>query len=303
MRCPPSGGKADASDCAAIAGATDQTYVLGGPDLGNRLRVRVTAANAAGSATATSNASAIVGSASLAPQNTGEPAISGTARVGSLLTATQGSWKNGPTSFAYQWTRCPASGGKSNASDCAAIAGATATTYTVTSADLGRRLRFRVTATNASGSTTVASNPTPLGEAGGPPVPAGCPSGTGVVAADQVASPARVALDGQQLVPPVVTRGTRTITARFHVSACNGRPVRGALVYAAGVPFNQFSVSPEQQTDATGWATLTMQRLRGFPAARVQHLLVVFVRARKPSETVLAASARRLVSFRVDLRR
>ena len=92
MRCPPSGGKADASDCAAIAGATDQTYILGGPDLGNRLRVRVTAANAAGSATATSNASAIVGSASLAPQNTGEPAISGTARVGSLLTATQGSW-------------------------------------------------------------------------------------------------------------------------------------------------------------------------------------------------------------------
>src|SRR5439155_1151947 len=219
-----SGGKPDGSDCTTIAGATTQTHVLGNRDVGKRIRVRVTASNSDGSTTVASNPTAVVAAP---PKNTGQPAISGTARVGSLLTATQGSWKNAPTSFAYQWTRCPASGGKSNASDCAAIAGATATTYTVTSADLGRRLRFRVTATNASGSTTVASNPTPLVEAGGPPLPAGCPSGTGVVAADQVASPARVVLDGQQLVPSVVTRGTRTITARFHVSACNGRPVRG----------------------------------------------------------------------------
>src|SRR5439155_1651652 len=120
---------------------------------------------------------------SLAPLSIAEPPISGTARVGSVLSATQGTWRNNPSSFADQWTRCPASGGKPNASDCAAIVGATTTTYTVASADLGKRLRFRVTATNTNGSTTVASNPTPLVQAAGPPLPAGCPSGTGVVAA------------------------------------------------------------------------------------------------------------------------
>ena len=79
--------------------------------------------------------------------------------------------------------------------------------------------------------------------------------------------------------------------------------MQGALVYVSSVPFNQFAVGQEQPTDATGWATQTMARLRGFPAADKQRLLVMFVRARKPTEKVLDATARRLISFRVDLRK
>jgi hypothetical protein len=111
-------------------------------------------------------------------------------------------------------------------------------------------------------------------------------------------------VDGQQLAPSVVTSSTHVITARFHVSACGGRPVQGVLVYSAAVPFNQFTVPSEQPTGADGWATLTMRRLQGFPATRLQQLLVLFVRARKANENPLGGvSTRRLVSFPVDLRR
>ena len=94
------------------------------------------------------------------PSNTVEPRISGTASVGSTLNATSGSWTSSPTSFAYQWVRCPRSGGQANGADCAAIGGATTSSYVVAAGDVDRRLRVRVTASNADGSTTVASNAT-----------------------------------------------------------------------------------------------------------------------------------------------
>ncbi len=97
-----------------------------------------------------------------APDNTAEPRISGSATVGSELTASQGSWTGSPTSFAYQWVRCARSGGLPSGADCAAIGGATTTKYVVATADVDRRLRVRVTASNADGSKTVASNATAL---------------------------------------------------------------------------------------------------------------------------------------------
>ena len=93
-----------------------------------------------------------------------------------------------------------------------------------------------------------------------------------------------------------------TIRIRFHVSACDGRSVEGALVYATPTPYQQFSAT-EQPTAADGWAVLTMRQLRYFPASNQQQLLVVFVRARKSGEDLLAGiSTRRLVSFTVNLR-
>lgn len=95
----------------------------------------------------------------VAPVNTQEPSISGTARVGRVLEGTRGSW-TGAESFSFRWMRCDPDGSQANASDCDAISDATGTDYRVRSADRGFRLRFRVTATNADGSSTAASNAT-----------------------------------------------------------------------------------------------------------------------------------------------
>src|SRR3990170_9880 len=103
------------------------------------------------------------------PQNTKLPAITGTPRVGQTLTAQEGNWSGTePITYAFLWLRCDA-----QAANCAAITGATAKTYVVTAADLGRRLRVRVTARNAAGSATATSNPTVVVTAAAPPPPPG----------------------------------------------------------------------------------------------------------------------------------
>src|SRR5262249_49142472 len=104
--------------------------------------------------------------------------------------------------------------------------------------------------------------------------------------------------------PGVVHAGAQTIVARFHVSACSGRAVQGALVYATAVPFNQLSIPPETPTGADGWAVVELHTLAGFPLSPHQQLIAMFVRARKSGENLLGGvSVRRLVSVRVSLRR
>lgn len=131
----------------------------------------------------------------------------------------------------------------------------------------------------------------------------GCPidKATSPINVSEVTSPAHLVIDRQAIAPSPVRSGTQTIVFRFHVSACGGRSIVGALVYQTPTPYQQFS-SAEVATGSDGWATITAHRLRHFPASSRQQLLVVFVRARKPGEDLLGGiSARRLVSFRVNL--
>jgi hypothetical protein len=94
--------------------------------------------------------------ATTAPRNTVRPTISGTTRQGELLTADPGTWSGTqPMTFAYQWRRCD-----TNGANCSNISGATSKTYTLTSADVGNRLRVRVRASNDAGSGTATSLPT-----------------------------------------------------------------------------------------------------------------------------------------------
>ena len=123
-----------------------------------------------------------VAAATARPSNTAEPEISGRAEQGRTLSASRGRWTGtGTISYAYRWVRCGPAGGRPDASNCGMISGATRSRYELVNADVGYRLRVRVTATNAEGAETVASNPTQT--VVGPPVNTSIPlvSGTALV--------------------------------------------------------------------------------------------------------------------------
>ena len=97
-----------------------------------------------------------VAAAADAPVNTVLPVISGTARDGSTLTASTGSWSGTqPLSYAYRWLRCDALG-----ESCVDVDGATGETYTLSSADVGATMRVAVTASNAAGDSSAVSDAT-----------------------------------------------------------------------------------------------------------------------------------------------
>ncbi len=218
------------------------------------------------------------------------PTISGVAEVGITLVATRGTWKNSPTSFHFQWLRCDAAG---NA--CLAISGATTKIYTVTYSDIGHTLRISVTARNGSGSTTASSAQTIAVP------PAGCPPGAGAIPITSLTPPARLVISAAS-VTPQVRRSTDAIHLHVKVTACNGRPVQGASVFATAVPYNQFAVG-QAATGADGSVVLTEGRRAGFPVSRQQRLLTIFVRTWKQGEpTSGGISSSKVVAFRLARR-
>ena len=281
---------ASGANCSAISGATGKTYTAVAGDAGHTLRVTVTAKNAGGSTAANSAHTAAVSSAA-APSNSADPTVSGTPKVGSTLTAAEGSWGNSPTSYAYTWLRCDAEG-----SGCTPISGATNPGYTVTSADVGATLRAAVTASNASGSTWDTSAATAA-----VPAEQGCPSGTGTIQIADLTPPARLAIQPEGIAPGRITRSTSSIQLKVLVTACNGRPVQGATVFGTPIPYEQFG-GKDATTDATGVATLTESRESRFPASGRQELLAVLMRASAPGQPLTGGiSTRRVVSYPVSL--
>jgi hypothetical protein len=157
------------SSCQAIAGATQKSYSVAKNDADHTLRVQVTATNADGSGSATSQATSVVSSKD-GPTNTAAPTVSGTAKIGEQLAADPGKWTGGVSSFSYQWQRCDAGGGA-----CVSIPDETAKVYGVRSVDQGNTLRVVVTATNLGGATNAVSTATAL-VASNVPTPAPAPA-------------------------------------------------------------------------------------------------------------------------------
>jgi hypothetical protein len=153
------------ANCVNIAGAKSASVTLTSGDVGDTIRVIVTATGEGGSTAATSPATATVASVPssppppppppAAPSNTALPTIGGTTTEGQSLSATNGSWTGSPTSYAYQWQDCDSSG-----ANCANIVGATTAGYTLAASDVNHTIRVAVTATNEGGSTTASSTQT-----------------------------------------------------------------------------------------------------------------------------------------------
>ena len=145
---------ANGNACVLLA-ADGKTYRVGQNDVGNTIRVRVTAVNVDGATNARSEQTSVVESNAAPLNNTTRPTITGEARVGQELSANEGTWTGNPTSFAFQWQRCDA-----DSLTCANVIGATGRSYGVRIADLGFRLRVEVTARTDNRSGTAISNAT-----------------------------------------------------------------------------------------------------------------------------------------------
>jgi hypothetical protein len=226
------------------------------------------------------------------PTNTAPPTLTGEERQGATLTTSNGSWTSTTTiTYTYAWQRCEANG-----TGCADIAGATANRYVVQAADVGKRLRSRVTARNTTGSSTAFSALTGVITAGAEGQ-IRLPSGLISVPASAVALPARLVIsDVQYSQMPI--RSRNPLQMRVRVKDSRGFVVRDALVYSTAVPFGRITQPGEVRTDQEGWATLTITPTRLLPLAN-GYLLTQFVRARKEGDDVLAGvSTRRLVSVR-----
>ena len=126
----------------AITGATKTTYKLVAADGGTKTTVRVTGSKAGYKTVAKTSAARSI--PFLALKTTPVPKITGTSKIGSTLTAKAGTWAPAKVTLKYQWLR----NGK-------AIAGATKTTYKLTTADAGTKTTVRVTGSK-TGYKTVA---------------------------------------------------------------------------------------------------------------------------------------------------
>jgi hypothetical protein len=289
VRCGPSGGRPDGSDCGLIIGATRSRYDIASADVGSRIRVRVTATNAEGSTTVASNPTAVVVGP---PVNTSIPLVTGSALVGTVETAQPGTWVGRqPISFSYGWLRCNNAGG-----ECGAIAGATARSYRLTSADLGHKVRVNVTGRNAIGSATALSGESATVAV---PLPSGAvklPSGAVSIPVASVPADQRLVVSQVGFSPNPVTSRQRALTVRVRVTDTRGYLVRDALVFARSTP--RVTSGGRLVTTMDGWVTFRVQPLGSFPL-RKQGSVQFFVKAYRSGDPALGGVAGyRLVQVR-----
>lgn len=144
VRCDQTG-----KGCVQISGATSKAYAPSSADVNHTLASWVTATNSGGTAGPVSSKPTDTITPALPPTNTALPAVVGKPFVGEKLFADPGKYSGGAVaSFSYQWQRCV------SATLCTQIIGVSGQTYTIVSADVGKRLRFKVIAANPFGQVT-----------------------------------------------------------------------------------------------------------------------------------------------------
>ena len=161
------------SNGAPIPGATGLSFIPGAEHAGTEITAVVTGTLAGFPLVQliTNGLGIPLLDAPTTPVATSAPSVSGSGKVGTLLTGTAPIWDTEDVVTTYQWQR-----------NTVPIAGATSLTYTVTPDDLGKSLRLFATGTKGEQEGTVASAPV-LGKLGDAPVPTTAPSISGVAKA------------------------------------------------------------------------------------------------------------------------
>ncbi|HEX2495901.1 MAG TPA: hypothetical protein VHK46_03610, partial [Gaiellaceae bacterium] len=131
--------------CRGIDGETGTLFTPASGDVGETVRVTVTASGGDGSTMATSAPTPVIAAeAAAGVPTTDEPIVSGEPEPGQLLTATPGATTGGGAlTYSYRWGRCA-----NLYWLCTVIPGAESQTYRVTPDDLGKRLRVVVIVRN-----------------------------------------------------------------------------------------------------------------------------------------------------------
>ncbi len=156
-----------------ISGATGTSLVIPAASLGQTITVTVTGTKTGyTTATQTSPPTAAVTDTPPGTLTTAVPTITGTAQVGSTLTANPGTWGPAPVTLAYQW--------KSAGTD---IAGATGSTLAVPAASLGQTITVTVTGTK-TGYTTASQTSTATAAVAAGTLTAPTPTITGTAVVD-----------------------------------------------------------------------------------------------------------------------
>ena len=151
--------------------------------------------------------------------------------VGTVLTATNGSWSYAPTAYAYVWQRCSSQGATSCTTPIS-----TSSQYTVQAADANQYLRLGVVASSTNGSSAIEySSPVPVGAGTATPVvvPIATPPAV-VPTLTTVTGPARQKRKATKTYTARVSaNATGTVTFTFH--GTGKQRVRQAAVGTGGV--------------------------------------------------------------------
>jgi hypothetical protein len=191
-----------------IAGETTSTYVLEAEDVNNFLALGVTAGNALGQNLAVSNPVGPVTTQPVPGLVTGASLSGDLVGPGGILTTNPGAWTNNPTSYTYNYYRCPTV----NCTSFTHITiGATTSTYTTVgtandsciASDIGCWIQVKVTAKNTGGTSAVSAS-APYGQINlptAPPVYSGGVNLPVISGAAQVGNPLTVSNGSWSNVP------------------------------------------------------------------------------------------------------
>ncbi len=238
------------------------------------------------------------------PPTIGAVEVSGTAREGETLTCGAAPAGQSAT-VTYAWLQSASDGSAKSV-----IAGATATTYVLRAADVGRKIICRVTAADGGGTSTQESSITSGPFAGGAtvasaPAPAGSQSQTGTTPSTQPTQPSTTTTPSSSSSQPATTAPEGSTGNPGTPTGSNGAPGAAGAPGGAGGTGGNGSAGGDLNTVPGVTNPSPAGQSNGHPASDDARLSVKFVIGAgahaRTSTRVVAAYAQRL-SVRGELR-